>query len=434
MNLDSSTFCLAPWLVLSTTTNGFVKPCCNASLDGRYQNTRGEFFNLSKDSLETIWNSEDARQLRLDFITGKRQKRCQQCYDYEAIGKSSKRMSYLKFHDIESYLKDIEFSAANDGKAKDLPHEYELRPGNLCNLRCGSCDSRKSLPLFQERKRLTSKGEFSSTKMESFINDDVKEAQREGDLAWFEKTNLWSSLESTPVQQLSFYGGEPLVNPRVKSILKKIVEQGRSESIKLKISTNGSVMSPEWIEIISSFKQVVMHFSIDAYGKANDYLRHPSKWTSIERNVSDFVFDPSIQRRANKARRTVEVFIIPTIQALNILEIGNLYRWSLRILERLLRECSSLKFHVHWNALNYPHFLSLDALPDSARNLAIQRLSNLYSQTNYSDLPSLINFVKSAKFNPALHAELSDYCELIDKTRGVSVSGLEAGTFLAREL
>ena len=72
-------FCIAPWLVLSTTTYGHVKPCCNADLDGRYSDPDGNFYNLANSPIDEVWNSEDTRNLRKAFLKGEQPERCRMC-------------------------------------------------------------------------------------------------------------------------------------------------------------------------------------------------------------------------------------------------------------------------------------------------------------------------------------------------------------------
>jgi hypothetical protein len=89
---DSKVFCISPWIQLHAQTNGYVGPCCMASMnEANYLSDLNDNPNLLD-----AWNSEKMRQLRLAMLKGEKSSICQNCYKYEELGNESERIKYNK--------------------------------------------------------------------------------------------------------------------------------------------------------------------------------------------------------------------------------------------------------------------------------------------------------------------------------------------------
>ena len=87
--IDSDTFCMMPWLHLHAFPDGRAYPCCFA-LD------KYPVGDLNKDSMETVFNSKDMKQMRVNMLNNKSSKQCTKCYDQEKSGFFSLRLSSNK--------------------------------------------------------------------------------------------------------------------------------------------------------------------------------------------------------------------------------------------------------------------------------------------------------------------------------------------------
>ena len=67
MNLFDSkknlSFCIDPFIHLATRPLGIVKTCCNTDM---------HIGNLNDDDLETLWNSEYMKNIRLKMLKGEK--------------------------------------------------------------------------------------------------------------------------------------------------------------------------------------------------------------------------------------------------------------------------------------------------------------------------------------------------------------------------
>ena len=70
------TFCVAPFIHLSTKTDGSIKTCCRA-LPG------SGFSNIKNESLNEAWNNKKIKKIRLDLLNGIRNENCKSCWNDE---------------------------------------------------------------------------------------------------------------------------------------------------------------------------------------------------------------------------------------------------------------------------------------------------------------------------------------------------------------
>ncbi len=71
----SKSFCILPWVHLSTRPHGRVRACCNAQVIDK----ESSLFNLGYDDLLSVWNSKYMRDIRLQMIKGEIPESCKTC-------------------------------------------------------------------------------------------------------------------------------------------------------------------------------------------------------------------------------------------------------------------------------------------------------------------------------------------------------------------
>jgi hypothetical protein len=142
-----------PWIHLATRPNGDVRLCCTANASGAgivdskeigLVTKDGVTMNLRDHTIEEVWNSEFMRDTRLEMLNGKIPNSCQKCFKEESLGIKSKRnwetIVWNERIDIESIVKQTDV----DGSLPvNIPY-FDLRLGNLCNLKCVMCSPHDS--------------------------------------------------------------------------------------------------------------------------------------------------------------------------------------------------------------------------------------------------------------------------------------------------
>lgn len=317
--------CPLPWIHLATHPGGGVSPCCevdftNANGLAQNQNPR-EFLSLNESTLFEIYNSDLFKQVRKEMLHGIEPDICSKCYEYERNGIKSKRQYALD--DYETF---------------EMPREpkyqfVELRLGNVCNLKCRTCNPASSSAWRKEYAETQDSLDFMR-KYED-INSD-----------WVESDEFWNDLLDCTRDLDSLYinGGEPLLIKKHKWYLEQLVEEGRAENISLKYSTNGTIIDEDVFELWSKFKRVIVMVSIDDVGDRNSYIRHPTVWEDVERFVD--LLD----------HHNIDWIPLQTISAMNFVFLDDLYQWA-----------SQRGKTPSYNFVKDPYFLSPHALRKTDR-------------------------------------------------------------------
>lgn len=347
-------FCNAPFTNLETTPQGDCRICCKMPHQSILK-PNGHSYKINVDGITAIWNSEWLNNFRQQFIDNKRPEECKMCWDDEEAGITSLRKQLS--HD---YVKNV-----YDPQLTTLV----LKLSNKCNCACRICCFWLS-SLWQKELEKTNRypdkhiwfiGENEKNKIIPELWDD-----------W--KYNLDN------ISKLLIYGGEPLINEEVITILNYLVETGRCNNIYLGLNTNGTILSPDIIHLLEQFKQVNLYFSIDDIGERYNYERWPAKYKDIKKNLLEF--------HETYEWKNVHVCLYTSISVFNVFYLGE-----------ILEEFKEFpKFRVNFdNLIHEPYCLSLYGLPEEIKPKVEKYLDTVdFNQRweNYSDVKSIIkNFL-----------------------------------------
>ena len=81
-------------------------------------------------------------------------------------------------------------------------------------------------------------------------------------------------------------GGEPTIIKRNLDYIDKIIDSGHAKEVELIFTTNATNINKKFIENSKKFKSVSFNVSIDATGELANYIRNPSDWNTIEKNMN----------------------------------------------------------------------------------------------------------------------------------------------------
>jgi sulfatase maturation enzyme AslB (radical SAM superfamily) len=192
---------------------------------------------------------------------------CSTCYDYEAKNIES----YRQFETLD-WVAKIDLESLDDLENITQPYYYELHTGNTCNIKCRGCGPRWSNLIDKEFKKFNIEPPKSIPKKAS--PDKISMAS----IDEVDINNL------TPKHRVYFQGGEPTIMPEVVEFMKRCVSLNKTD-FQFSITTNGLVLSEEFLELSKNFSEMNFSFSIDGYGLVNDYWRWGSKWEKIIKNA-----------------------------------------------------------------------------------------------------------------------------------------------------
>ena len=292
-----------PWINISADPDGTIKPCCISTQYITKDN--GEKYNLGNDRIEDIVNSSDYVQLRNDMLAGKYVEGCSRCYNAEQAGDESTRRHMYNDRWLTNTITQEKINQGSTIDTRVL--DIDLRFGNLCNLACKSCNSLHSSQLAKELNELkdTDINNFYTIVDSPNIND------------WYQTETFEYNIDSQlkNLSQLYITGGEPTIIKKNYELLEKLVDSGRSKEMRIIINSNMTNLNQKFYSLISEFENVTFYASIDGHGSLQEYMRYPSNWEQIDKNLRYLIdnFDnitlkPSPVIQITNLNRIVELF------------------------------------------------------------------------------------------------------------------------------
>lgn len=340
---------------LATKTNGDIRVCCQANQGpnrGLLKDDHGNTLNLYYDNIEDTRNNSLLKDIRKSLIKGEKHSECKRCWDEESSGVNSRRKKYVEWWGNKDFY--IE-NTADDGSINESVKllDYDLRFGNFCNLKCLTCGPSDSHTWYGDFEKLYGKFDTPST------------------MSWPEKNEFWVDIEKQIpyMKNVIIMGGEPLLIEKHYDFLKKCIELGHAKDIVLEYFTNMTNVHKKALDLWTHFKKVVVYCSIDAYGELNDYIRFPSKWKIIERNIK--ILDGSTDNIFPIVRTTVSVF--------NIYYLDELIKWRFNQNFKKVNDIYGMYPVIHSHPLHLPNNQSIKIFPQKSKIIIANKLRLLYN-------------------------------------------------------
>ena len=341
-------FCSHLFTALSFDQRGQVRVCCN-----NYEVPKDEDGNpisiTDKDfSMVKSLNSDVHTRIRKNILADKQDPGCIRCWQTEDNGAESYRTIWNNTL-ANGFHKDIMVeSMDDDGYVRDPYVTFlDFTMGNKCNLICRMCNIDNS-NLWEKESKLLYNEDFNIPSRnvsvdDRFLSDD-----------FFTKNFLY-------LKQVNFLGGEPLIIKEHSDFLRQCIKHNIAKNITLFYTTNLTVVKDELFDLWSEFKHIYLGVSIDGYNEVDDYIRYPSKWDKIEKNIEKV--------SGWKQELNMDLQIHSTFQALNVLNYDKLLEWVYSL--------GDLGF---WrlpfsNWVTYPNWYDCRVLSDDLKDMGIERIT-----------------------------------------------------------
>lgn len=375
--LDS--FCPLPFLQVGVSNAGNVEVCCHST------NSLSNL-NLGIHSIDSIWNSKDYQIIREQMLNGEWPDICFNCKKLEEKGMQSPRYHHVKKWSNSS----LQQSNLIDTKNILSLH---IQVGNICNLKCRSCSPEKSSQIAKEWEAL---GLMPSAEQYNFnIND------------WLSKETTYKNIEKLilNLETLKIEGSEPSITPIVFNILDTLIVLEKAPTIVLNIVTNLTNVNNSFKTKLEKFNKVDLQASLDGYKKINDYIRYPSKWDILIKNLNTYLNMPN-----------VKITINHTVQLYNIMSLPYFILWY-----KLTSYKKNLSLQLI--PLETPSHLNIEYLPLELKKQILNKLFKL----NNVKVDGLHNIIKKLQTSHELEFQNSNwskfisYTKTLDKTRNQDV-------------
>lgn len=278
----------------------------------------------------------------------------------------------------------------DDLPVKDLPTLLDIDLSNFCNLKCVMCNPTRSSEWAKDLNLPVS----SVTKE---IIEDL--ASISGDL-----------------QHLTIQGGEPTIMKEYEYYFELLASKDVPKHVDLQIITNATNINKKFYSMLSDFRSVRLSVSVDAYGMANDYIRWPSKFTQIEKNL--------IKISDLEGNFQVELF-----NSLNILSMFNYYdflKWCRNMQDVYDSKAKTLKIIPMkvQNPKKYSPFIAPQKLKDKFTKdvKKFMEYSDLTNSNWRTEMLLLVKQINAHSIDNNFQKELKDNILKLDKKRNCKIT------------
>jgi MoaA/NifB/PqqE/SkfB family radical SAM enzyme len=364
MNKDT-TFCPLPWIHLATHPDGKATLCCisdhtnNASAARNFVDGNVKHLNLNTNTVSEIMNSDFYKQTRLEMLGDIQPKACTRCYTEESNGYQSKRIEESK--KFKFSVEDAKLLTAIDGAIEPDLKFIELRLGNICNIKCRTCNPNSSSKWAGEYSKLQKELPFVTSYPQKIITD------------WVDSDDFWNDLlkSSKNLEVVYVNGGEPTLVEKHWVYLEKLIELGYNKNITLWYNINLTNLPDKLIELWKQFNKVQVFGSIDDLGERNSYIRTGTDWNTVEENLDKL-----------KSNDWIDTSICQTVSWMNIYYLDEFYSYM---------ESKNLK--VHLNLVYDPKFFDPCVLPNDLKEIVLTKISKISLEK--------VNFLKNHLYSTA---------------------------------
>ena len=293
----SKTFCMLPWIHFHAYPTGKAYPCCMADM----QFPMGD---MRQHTIKEIWNQAPMREIRKNMLNNNPVNACTRCYEQEAVGIMSGRISANKHfgHHISKT-----HNTQPDGTLDEFALTYwDIRFSNLCNLSCRSCGHIFSSNWYKDQVQLA--------------GPEWKKQNQVLNYAGRFETDAWDQLieHIDHVEQIYFAGGEPLLMEEHYRILDELVRRGRFD-VRLIYNTNFThtdLKGRSVFEYWKQFQSVSVGASLDGMGQAAEYIRKGTVWYDVVRNRHEMI----------RTCPQVDFYISPTLSIMNAWHLPDFHK------------------------------------------------------------------------------------------------------------
>lgn len=351
----TNTFCPLPWTSVATKNDGCFRVCCHANVSDRrglLTDSEEKVLNAKNHNISAVRNSRVLKEVRSKMMRGEWPEACSRCQREESVGLRSKRQ--YAHERIKLNVNSTQSGTTVDGEIsiEEFPlRDLDLRFGNKCNLKCRMCGPSDSSSWYTDYEKLH--GRFY---------------QPPSSLNWYENEDFWDDLQrnSSSLEHIYIVGGEPLLIEKHYEFLEYLISENRSLSIVLEYNTNLTLLPEKVLNLWTRFKEVRIGVSVDAWGPLNNYIRHPSQFSIVERNLE----------RLDQSPGNIVVWLASTVSIINLYDLSELMLWKIRKRFQKINGSARKPLLTH-HVLHKPEYLNIQCLPQEAKGKILRLLPGM---------------------------------------------------------
>jgi hypothetical protein len=347
--------------------------------------------------------------LRQDLLQGRELPGCNECYQMDQYSKVSGRQRQLLKTGVrlEQFEKTMQSSPwaqhwlqnYHTGVTDQMPQDWQIDLGNYCNSACVFCSPGASSRLAAEWKKIGLIRQMPPANW----TDDPALVQKFVDVL----------LQSQHVQYIHFIGGETVITPAFKVILKALIATGLHRSATIGFTTNLTVWNQEAADLLCEFSGVNLGMSVEAFDPVNDYVRWPSDISQVIDIRDRWV------RLGRQQNWLMQLRVTPTM--LTISRLLSVYKYAYQ--ETIPVESC--------NFLQEPEYLRPSVLPQNVRQECLQQLQE-WAVGFTTSQTAIINTRAPGHAQQQILQDLQSYVNYLKNEPDESFRLPEAVTFLKK--
>jgi len=309
--------CTLPFHHMAVRPDGKINPCCYFR-----QEHVPESLNISYSDPFHHPFLEDLRRRMIndEYIEG-----CSKCYADEAASGTSMRT------DMNNPFTEFGLPAKNRGEYTKLTN-LDFAFSNVCNNKCRICGPELSTQWYSDAKKMNYGFEHRGIISTNTVIDDC---------------------DLKDLKFIKMLGGEPLMEQ--EKFIKLLKKCNLSELEILLVTNTTKRPNQELTDLLKKCKNINLTFSIDGYGKMNNFLRKGSDWQQVENNVKWF-------------KETFQ----DCSMSFNVHSVISLY--NINQVDRLVKWCQKNELNHNNVVVDGPNWIMPRNLPDSVKKELIEIL------------------------------------------------------------
>ena len=371
----SPTFCILPFMGLYNQVNGSFLFCCKS------QKTLG---NVSRTSMEKVWNNNKAKKIRHQLLNGKKPSSCYNCWKAEEDGVMSHR---LKSYSSES-KNFSKYSHVLNNLTEDceLPFEIprlDVEFSNLCNLRCRMCNIHNSTKWIQDHEAVkhinpdlyylywkSLKNISTKEQSKSLKNKKKHKSHPNYYMSYWGNSRSYNEdlLKLGPhLRHIDFAGGEPLIEPYHYEFLKRLSKNGKQIMLSYSTNLHKSLKDKNIFNLWKKFKKVIVTVSIDGLEDSYNYIRQDASFDTLKKNILELKKHPYVKIEG--------AFCFQIYNAFSICDTFN----------SLIEEFGFNE--IRSNTLTTPNYLDARIIPPPLKKSVIENMEKYYNNIGRKKWP-----------------------------------------------
>ena len=287
----SPTFCILPWIHLSTRPNGHMRVCCTANASsagatndkefggevGILKTDDGKPANLNSSDLISAWNNSYMKDIRrkcsCDIPAS-----CTKCFKEEAgpplqkklgdgiLGSTHRRRSFVRKH-VQRRLRAAEIILRGLRLGRNaISNASRVRPTTV------ALGVRLNKLIRASKTRASKRSCVGTTKAGSTMPLTIGIAT----------THSFGNNFRTDSEHAQLYaGGESTIIKEYYELLRECIRRGEAHHIELRYNSNGMELPDELLNYGSRLSACVFTLA-DSIGEMNHYIRYPTPWEHIK--------------------------------------------------------------------------------------------------------------------------------------------------------